>query len=389
MLKKLFLWLHRWLGLFSGLIITIIGLTGCLTVFSDELKELFYKDRLFVEAKTEHTLPLSVLQERAQQALGSSYKISRSEIYPQYGRSWIFRASKTDPEAIGHWNYYKYYYRAYVNPYNGEVIYIEDSRNEFFQLVLSLHMNLLLGQRIGAPLVGYSVALFVLILISGVIIWWPKDWKIKKIKKNFLVKWNASRKRLNYDLHNVLSIYILIPILISALTGLIFAFKWTDSSMQYIFNGGKKSVERVIPSSPPPLEIKADRNTALDKALYTVLREKPEADLLSIRVRPKKTAPIDIQTRLLKSRTHIFVWYYFDSNNGNLLMKYGNEDLSGGEKLRSMNYDLHVGSFGGIGTKIIAFFSALICTSLPITGFFIWYNKRAKKKKRVAPLSIF
>lgn len=379
MAKKLFLWLHQWLGLFTGVVIVTVSLSGCLYVFSDELKEFIYKDRLFVKEPTSEVLPLSVLQKHTQQALGPAYKITRCEIYPDRKRSWIFRASQTDPSAIGYWNYYKYYYRVYVNPYNGKVIHIEDSKNEFFQLVLNLHMNLLLGDRIGSSFVGYSVLAFIFILISGLVLWWPKGWDRKKRKRSFRVKWNASSKRLNYDLHNVLGFYILIPIFIIALTGLVFSFKWVDESLQYTFNGGTSTSKRVIPKSAPANLGNEDK--ALDRAVCTVLQAHPDADLLSIRFRPGETTPIDIQTRLLKSRTHIFVWYYFDRQKGDLLMKYSNRDLKGGEKVRSMNYDMHVGSIGGTGTKILAFGASLICASLPITGFFIWYNKKRKKRK--------
>lgn len=382
MAKRLFLWLHLWLGLLTGIVIVIVSLSGCLYVFSDELKELVYKDRLFVKSDTERALPLSILQEHAQQALGPAYKITRSEIYPDKKRSWIFRASQTDPNAIGHWNYYKYYYRVYVNPYNGKVLYVEDSKNEFFQLVLNLHMNLLLGEWIGSSLVGYSVIAFLFIIISGMVLWWPHGWGKKKLKKSFRIKWDASSKRLNYDLHNVLGFYILIPVVIIALTGLVFSFKWVDDSMQYIFNGGASTTKRAIPKSAPASL--GNRNKALDRAVYTVLQAHGDADLLSIRFRPGETTPIDIQTRLLKSRTHIFVWYYFDRQNGELLMKYSGTDLQGGEKLRSMNYDMHVGSIGGMGTKILAFGASFICASLPVTGFLIWYNKKRKKKKRKA-----
>lgn len=46
-----------------------------------------------------------------------------------------------------------------------------------------------------------------------------------------------------------------------------------------------------------------------------------------------------------------------------------------------LNYDLHVGSIGGIWTKIIAFLVCIILASLPVTGFIIWWGKKKKGKK--------
>ena len=380
MVKRLFFWLHKWLGLLTSLIIVIISLTGCIYVFAEELKEYFYHERLYLEPQSNTALPLSELKAKAQKALGEKYTITRSDIYPAKDRTWIFRASQTNAKAIGYWNYYSYYYRVYVNPYNGHIIHIEDSKNDFFQLVLSLHMNLLLGEYIGSAVVGYSVALFVLIMISGLVLWWPTSWKRKKVKSSFRVKWMASPKRLIYDLHNVLGFYMWIPIMIITLTGLVYSFKFVDHSIQLIFNAGSPVVKRQTPVSIATDTVSLEY-TPLDLAFNTVLQQNPQSDMLSIRFKKGQQAVIDIQTRLQKGKTSDFIWYYFDGKSGQLLSKYSDDDIKNGEKLRSMNFDLHVGSIGGTGTKIVAFIASLICASLPITGFLMWYNKTRKKSK--------
>lgn len=46
--------------------------------------------------------------------------------------------------------------------------------------------------------------------------------------------------------------------------------------------------------------------------------------------------------------------------------------------IRRSNYGLHVGLIGGLGVKIVYFLASLICASLPLIGFYIWW---AKKKR--------
>lgn len=58
------------------------------------------------------------------------------------------------------------------------------------------------------------------------------------------------------------------------------------------------------------------------------------------------------------------------------------ETLSLGQQIIRMNFDIHVGSIGGLGTKILAAFVSLVGASLPVTGFIIWYNRKWGKKKR-------
>lgn len=380
MIRKAFFEIHKWLGLLSGIVVFIVSLSGCVYVFTDELKDIFHKDRLYIEVpRNQSRKPFTLLLINARTALGSDYEITRSEIFPGADRSWIFRATKTNSKGIGHWNYYSYYFRVYVNPYTGEVIHIEDSKNDFFQLVLSTHMNLLLGPLVGKPLVGYSTLIFFVLLISGLVLWWPKKWKLRSVKKGLTFKKNAKVKRFNYDLHNVLGFYSLIPALIITITGLVYSFDWTDDALQYLANGGQKVRKQIVPESSA-----ADRydERVMDNTIRSLLLSHQDADQFSLRFREDKLAPLDVQVRLKKSRTHLFAWYYFDRNTGHLLLKYGHSDLHGGEKLRSMNYDLHVGSIGGMGTKILALAVSLICASLPVTGFFIWYHKRRKAGRR-------
>jgi uncharacterized iron-regulated membrane protein len=376
--RKFFFWLHKWLGLITGVIVFIVSITGCINVFSDELKAYFYRDRMYVTAPEQgHFQSFTELRDQAQQALGSSYKITRCEIYPGGDRTWIFRAALTDKQGIGYWNYNKYYYRIYMNPYTGEVVHVEDTLNEFFQLMLSLHRNLLLGDTVGGIVTGSSALVFFILLITGLLLWFPRKWKKKALKRGLALKLNVGKKRLIYDLHNVFGFYILIPALLISVTGMVFAFDWADRSVQYVANGLQESKKQEIPLSSPRLDY---NQSAADQAIAALLHSHRKADVFSVRLRDQKTDPLDVQVRLATNRTHLFVWYYFDRNTGKLLKKFGDQELKGGQKFRTMNYDLHTGAYAGIPTKIFAFLISLICAAMPVTGYIMWYNKFKKSK---------
>lgn len=382
MLKKQILWFHKWLGLLSGIIVFIVSITGCIYVFHDELKLQVYPEKYFTNTDStlnRTPLPLSVLQADAQLALPKGEKISRVDLFPAKDRTWVFRASKTNENAVGHWAYYTYYKRVFVNPYTGEVQAVEDSKNEFFQLVLQLHMNLLLGKKVGSLVVGTATALFAVILLTGLVLWWPKKWKGKTLKRSFRFDFKVNRKRLNYDLHNILGIYALCFALLFALTGLVFAFP----AVKKIYVNGFNSFSTV--SSPThdfgKIPFTPNRDNLLDTALNYALSQHPTADMMAIRFKPKEAIQ-DIQVRLNKDRSGVFVWYYFDKETGGIQNIKRSHSQPWGDRLSSMNYDLHVGSYGGIYTKIITFIMALVCASLPLTGFIIWLNKGKKKGKK-------
>src|SRR5690606_17296510 len=187
MIKKTILWIHKWLGLLSGLVIVIISLTGSIYVFHDDLKLMFYPEKYYLSTPIPNDfsqpLPVSTLTEIAQKALLEDEEITRIDLYPAKNRTWVFRAVQTDEDAWTYASYFVYNKRVFVNPYNGEIQKIENSKTEFFQLILQMHLNLLLGKKIGKSVVAISTILFVILTLSGLVLWWPKKWTRKKIRK--------------------------------------------------------------------------------------------------------------------------------------------------------------------------------------------------------------
>ncbi|HJS01184.1 MAG TPA: PepSY-associated TM helix domain-containing protein [Flavobacterium sp.] len=389
-MKKQILWLHKWLGLISGIVVLIISLTGCIYVFQDELKFVAYPEKYFISTPSPQTvqpITLSKLIAIAENNLNPEEKVTRIDVFPQKNRTWVFRAIKTDKNAFFYSDYFTYYKKVFINPYSGKVQNVENTKTEFFQVALQLHMNLLLGKKIGHIIISYSVIFFSIICISGLILWWPKKWKAKKLKPHFSIKFNANRKRLNYDLHNVLGFYVLPLALLFCFTGLVFAFSDFKDAVTDGFNAVDTKEETTISKYD---FIPQTSTNIVDNGLYYVLAKHPLADQYSIRFADKdekkekdeKPEPQDIQVRLTKNKTSNFYKYSFNTTTGQLEEIKSSDNLQLGSKITSMNYDLHTGTIGGLPTKFLAFFAALICASLPVTGFIIWFNKTKKEKKK-------
>lgn len=386
MIKSSILWLHKWLGIITGIVVCILSLTGCIYTFQDEIKLWAYPEKYYIAHADNATapLPLSTLLSNAQSSLENNQKITRVDLYPAKDRTWIFRAIKTDEEAFGHWNYFRYYKRVFINPYTGEVQQVENTKTEFFQLVLQLHLNLLLGKKYGHALVSWSTALFIIILLSGIILWWPKKWKGKNFRRSFWVDTKVKWKRLNHDLHNVIGFYSLFIALAFAITGLAFAFPGFKKTYIDTFNLFQKEATSTKLPVPTPIPLAYEKFQ--DNALYYSLKNYPQAEMLSIRLKKETEPEIDIQIRRYEKRSGVFDWLYFDKKQAALKQIKSGENLRLGDKLGTLNYDIHTGSIGGLTTKIITFTISLFCASLPITGYIIWLNKskKAKKKKRLS-----
>lgn len=91
----------------------------------------------------------------------------------------------------------------FVDPYTGQLLVTAAGPAfEFFMTMFRLHRWLLLDSETGRPIVGVATLIFVLLLMSGLVLWFPK--KLKSWKQGLRIKAGAKWKRVNNDLHNTL-----------------------------------------------------------------------------------------------------------------------------------------------------------------------------------------
>lgn len=276
----------------------------------------------------------------------------------------------------------------YVNPYNGEILGVYNEKYDVFPILKSIHWSLLLKTDWGKYVVGIPVVLFIIMLITGIILWWPKNKNARKGRFRFNWKNITTWKRKNYDLHNILGFYASFIALILSISGIYFSFPWVKNAFNLVLSG---SIEL-----PKEKEIKSrDSVLSVNKSAFDITAletKKLYSSSSSFRI------PLNGKNKKGKELKNIPVTVYgengsfairnqvvFDKYSGKLLLNKPHQQLTNAEKYANANYDIHTGSYFGIFGKIIWFITGLICTSLPVTGFLIWLGK--KKKKGIRKIS--
>ncbi|WP_294244380.1 PepSY domain-containing protein [uncultured Chryseobacterium sp.] len=383
--------LHLWLGMGVGFLIFIISITGALYVFKDEIenftrKEVIYHHEQNMDQK--ELLPIRVLEKAVVEQVQEKYPVHWVNIPVDKKMSYLFYWYEHNPEAWNYFNEFPVYKVAYVNPYSGKVLATYDEKNGFFQIVKMIHWSYLLKQSWGTYLVGIPVIIFVIMLISGIILWWPKNKAARKQRFSFKWKNIKSWKRKNYDLHNVLGFYASVFALIFAITGLFYAFFCVQAAIYFTFSGGETQYPDFSAiKTKAPIEMRTEGT--LDKISNTVKAKYPDSygfsiDLGHEHMDDHEHPNFEVYVKHLSYSYHKSSSLIFDENSGELLHTHDMKDKNLGEKAVGANYDIHVGSILGLPTKIIAFIVSLICASLPVTGFMIWWGRRKKKKVQPA-----
>jgi uncharacterized iron-regulated membrane protein len=365
--KKVIHRIHLWLGLTSGLLVLFLGITGCILAFEIEIRNLTepYK---FTKAEAKPYLAPSLLKTIAEQDLASKKGLGVE--YPGQGRSAIV-------------SYYDetHYEIVYINPYSGEVLKHKNMNQDFFRIVLDGHFYLWLPPHIGQPIVASATLIFLIMMITGLILWWPRNKAARK--QRFSIKWSAKWRRRNYDLHNVLGFYMTWIAIFIAITGLVFGFQWFARSVYWISSGGKTMVEHRHPVSDTTRP--AIISNMADYQWQQHSKQVSGKESIGVYFASLATDPVEIVVNHRPGTYYNSDFYHYDQYTGEELPATGSyagtfKDASVADKLVRMNYDIHVGAILGLPGKILAFFASLVAASLPVTGFYIWYGRRKKKK---------
>lgn len=402
-MKKIFRKIHLWLSVPFGLIITLVCFSGAMLVFENEVNEWFRRDLYYVETVKESPLPMDKLLEKVATTLPDSVSVTGVSISSDPGRAYQVSLSKPRRASL------------YVDQYTGEVKG-KSERSGFFMFMFRMHRWLLdsmnpgnEGIFWGKMIVGVSTLLLVFVLISGIVIWWPRT--RKALKNSLKITATKGWRRFWYDLHVAGGMYALIFLLAMALTGLTWSFPWYRTAFYKVF--GVEVQQRAAQGH----EQKSDAQKR-DTKLATHREKKREGN--EVRKGERSRRPENNHSDMYSVTSPFVYWqeiydklgrqnpeykqisissgtasvsfnrfgnqrasdrYSFNTDNGEFTETslYQHQDKSG--KIRGWIYSVHVGNWGGMFTRILTFIAALLGAALPLTGYYLWIKRLIKVRK--------
>ncbi|WP_281989232.1 PepSY-associated TM helix domain-containing protein [Aquimarina aggregata] len=374
--RKTILQLHKILGLITGVVLFIVSITGCLWVFKDEI-ESFYDDYKYVTPRHEDFITASNIKKIAEEIIPN--KTIHGVIYGQSNEAIEVVFYEAEPEI--------FYHSVFLDPYSGDFIKRVNNNSGFFGFILKGHLRLWLPDAIGSRVVSYSVLMFLIIMISGLFLWWPRNKKNWRQRLKF--DWNSKTrwKRKNFDLHTVTGFYVSSLGLLLAFTGCVMAFNWFYF-IAYKVSGGDKAPQFIIPNSTQSYVIESEDEPAYNKLVPLLQQKYTNANSYELHYPENDTTSILVEVSNSKGLYYNMDYLFFDQNTLQELETtsiYGKyKDAKFADKVIRMNYDIHIGAIGGIVGKIIAFLVSLLCASLPVSGVLLWYGRTYKKPKKTS-----
>lgn len=361
------------------MVIAITCFSGAMLIFEKEITRLVQSDYYYVEEVKSEPLPLDELIARVEPTLEDGRRITGVTITDNPERSYQVNLNEPKRAAV------------FVDQYTGEVLG-EPGRLEFFQDMFRLH-RWLMDERPedeeavfwGKMIVGTSTLLMVIIILTGIVLWWPKT--LKALKHRSKIALRKGWHRFWYDLHVAGGIYATLLLLAMALTGLTWSFEWYNSRFYSLFgvettNGGnhhggndKGSSKSSGRSTKGGKEANVEPYIAWQSALDDVRERCGEFTEMTV-AKGKVTVKNTTYGNQRASDT-----YKFDNRTGEITSVEMYQDSDYDRKVKGWVFSVHVGSWGGIATRVMWFLAAMLGATLPLTGYYLWIRRKFFKQK--------
>lgn len=396
---KSFRKIHLWLSVPFGIIVTLICFSGAMLIFEPEITRSVKSDVYYVTDVKGTPLPMGELMETVKATLPDSVSITGVTVFGDASRTYQVNLSKPRRASL------------FIDQYSGEITG-KYERLGFFSTMFKLHRWLLDsanphgdGVKVGKLLVGISTLVFVIALISGVVIWWPRA--RKNFKKSLSIPFSNGWKGFWKGLHVAGGMYALIFVLAMALTGLTWSFDWYRTAFYAVcgVEHTPRNFTQATTSKNNNDGEKRDRGGRRGgryhggegrhegghrhegggrrhsefgrwQEVYETLKaQNPEAPQITISSEKATVTLGNTGNGRASDR------YEFNRRSGELSLATKYADANEADKLRGWIYSIHTGSLGGLFTRILWLLGALLGASLPLTGYYIWIKHLLKKKE--------
>lgn len=353
-LRRIWLKVHRWLALSVGWILALVGMTGAILVVAQPMDEWLHPELFKVQQVTTGT--------------NVSMQSVREELTAEFGHqsSFTLRPPRAPDETLraqvrGAWSGV-----VFLNPHTGAEQGRRGDDDGVVNFLFKLHSSLLL-KTTGKQILAWIALAYLILLISGFVLWWPKRWP-----PSLKIELRKGVLRGLFDMHRIGGAVLGLVIAVSVATGAYMA--WRPLGQIITAMAGEKTVK---PPKMTPLATTTGIPPTLDAMVARAQAQFPNDPVGYIQIPAKADQPIRIRMRLAddphpNGRTAI----YLHPQTGEILAVHRWNQIDIGARLNSVIYPLHTGKLGGPLLEAVTFISGLALAMLGITGIWLWWRRR-------------
>jgi uncharacterized iron-regulated membrane protein len=357
---------HLWTGLALGLYAVAISVSGSILVYAPQLGAWAHPQLREVPAGALGGRPAispSTALERVRTALPGRPLLN------------IQIASEPDRAHVVGLLEHREYLVVFVHPATGQVSPPVHGRGAALGWIERLHSNFFSG-RPGRVANGIGGLLLVLLAASGIVIWWPGRGQFARALR---IDWGAGWKRVVFDLHNALGIWLLVPVLVLSVTGAYFTWPqvYRDVVSRVSPVTRRQAPRSTVPVTPGP-------SVTLDTVIARARQANPAQPAIRVDLPGTPTSPyVVVATRAPEDGARASTTTFVDRYSGAVLeVRRGGQPATWGDAVIAWLAPLHTGHFGGPVVHVVWAVLGLAPTVLFVTGLLMWWNRVIVPRRR-------
>lgn len=357
---------HLWLGLSLGALFVVLGLSGSLLVFYQEIDAAIHPE-------------IQVAARGAAPGWNSSvWDTSLATVrrqWPERDGAWRFEvtgepgpiAARYQPPHAGH---HGERIMVWLAPDGSQVLREAAWGSYAMTWIYDLHMQLAVAPA-WRDVVGWAGLVILCLLLTGLWAWWPKgSWR-----KALRYKRGASSLRTLRDIHKLSGLASLPLLLMLVVTGVMLALP--DQS-----NAVLAHVTGPVDEAPSPKSTPADGpQISIAQALAVAHRVMPQGRLAWVEApgQPTGTFMVRIQQPSDPSYRFPHSYVFIDQFSGVIVGMQDSRQASTSTSVNNWLHPLHDASVGGILLRAAAALVGIVPLVLFMTGLLRWCRRRNPK----------
>jgi len=351
-MRRLWLRLHRWVGLCMGVVLSLVALAGASLIVVKPLDRMI-NPALFATAAPDAT---HVSLDAVRQALVTRYG-------PQ--ASFTLRPPREHADTLwvhvrGPWDG-----TAYLDPVTARVLGERGEYEGLANFLFELHSSLLLGDA-GRPLMAGLALTYVFLLASGLALWWPSNWKA-----TWTLRFKSGLTASLFDVHRVGGSALGLLIAISVFSGAYMAWKPLSGFITALAGDSATLPPKVAPWQGDGAAL--DAMTSRAAVLF------PGARIGYVQLPGQPSSPIRFRLKLPDDpHPNGLTSVWFHPANGEVLAVHRWDQLEAGAHANAYIYPLHTGVLGGVWHEAANALFGLALSCLGATGVWLWARRRRK-----------
>ena len=366
--RKVLFQLHWIFGITVGIVLAIVGATGALLSFEQQIVASLARDSRQVEANGRTPLAPAELLTRIA-ANEPDKRIAGLNIAREPGAT--VRVTFAPRE------------QRYVDPYTGSLLPAASGGAEtFFRNVRQLHRWLMLGELgdrdIGRQIVGASTLLLIFMALTGLYLRWPRGRAARRLRTWFVPDFRLKGRAFLWNLHSVIGTWVLPVYLVIALTGLQWSYEWYRDGLYSI-----AGVERPAGGEGGPREARGKADIPnFTRAWETFSREVPGFTAVNVNLAAAPDRPLEFRyLDAQPSHERAFNTLAIDKE-GQVSKSERYQDKRLAARLVSSIFPLHSGSYFGVVGVIVFLIASLMMPLFTVTGWLMYLCRRAPRARR-------